>query len=334
MPSTPTMLRVSASPMPVQPQLVARPAAEETYAAAGLQLQQDEKDARLVELLQFAATHGCDDLEPEPAVALLEEVSWDVTEALERLTGTRRGQGHQSILTQAATDLEHLRMQQEEWDRSLQAEEHHRAALRRAARRAARHAARQDMMARQEALARHQGFALSPQGHDDEMSMENGHMDENSFGGSAPLTLGGQPSAGASYLNNRLYGDGLLDQSYSQEEQEDGMGFHALVQALIRTQDEADLQDAVRLSAEEAYSGSFGAPPVDEVALEQASRICAYGGKQVGESHDDACAICLEGFEKGDSLRVLQCRHSFHLACVDQWLAQSGQCPLCKHSID
>jgi len=324
--STPATMRVSASPTSTQPQLVARPVAEETHATAGLQLPQDEKDARLVELLQFAATHGCDDLEPEPAVALLEELNWDVTEALERLTGTRRGQGRQSVLTQAATDLDHLRMQQEEWDRSLQAEEHHHAALRRAARRAARHAARQEMVARQEALARHQGFALSPQGHDDEMSMESGHMDENSFGS--------QPSAGASYLNHRLYGDGLLDQSYSQEEQEDGMGFHALVQALIRTQDEADLQDAVRLSAEEAYSGSFGAPPVDEVALEQASRICAYGGKQVGESHDDACAICLEGFEKGDSLRVLQCRHSFHLACVDQWLAQSGQCPVCKHSID
>lgn len=329
MPSTPTMLRVSASPMPAQPHLVARPAAEEAQATTGLQLQrdekdslqlpQDEKDARLVELLQFAATHGCDDLEPEPAVALLEELSWDVTEALERLTGTRRGQGHQSVLTQAATDLEHLRMQQEEWDRSLQAEEHHHTALRRAARRAARHAARQD------AVVRRQGLAVSPQGHDEEMSLDSGHMDENS--------LGGQPSAGAPYFNTSLYGDGMLDQSYSQEEQDDAMGFHALVQALIRTQDEADLQDAVRLSAEEAYSGSFGAPPVDEVALEQATHIRSYGGKKVGQSHDDACAICLEGFEKGDPLRVLQCRHSFHLACVDQWLAQSGQCPVCKHSI-
>lgn len=314
------MLRVPASPMPAQPQLVARPVAEETHATAGLRLQQNEKDARLVELLQFAATHGCDDLEPEPAVALLEELSWDVTEALERLTGTRRGQGHQSVLTQAATDLEHLRMQQEEWDRSLQAEERHHAVLRRAARRAARHNARQD------ALARHQGFALSPQSQDDEMSMESGHMDENS--------LGGRPSSGAPYLNSSLYGDGLLDQTYSQVEQDSAMGFHALVQALIRTQDEADLQDAVRLSAEEAYSGGFGAPPVDDVALEQASHIFTYGGKQVVESHDDACTICLERFEKGDALRVLQCRHSFHLACVDQWLARSGQCPVCKHSID
>ena len=32
------------------------------------------------------------------------------------------------------------------------------------------------------------------------------------------------------------------------------------------------------------------------------------------------CAICLEGFVKGDRVRVLPCKHVFHLNEVDAWL--------------
>ncbi|KAI8874480.1 hypothetical protein GQ42DRAFT_112886, partial [Ramicandelaber brevisporus] len=43
------------------------------------------------------------------------------------------------------------------------------------------------------------------------------------------------------------------------------------------------------------------------------------------------CSICLEQFAIGDMVRVLNCRHVFHTACIDPWLSTaSALCPLCK----
>lgn len=107
------------------------------------------------------------------------------------------------------------------------------------------------------------------------------------------------------------------------------VGMHALLHALMRTQDEADLQDAMRQSSEEAYSGSFSVPPVDEAVLQCVTKTSQFNSKDA----QDQCSVCLMDFEHGDSLRTLECAHRFHMACVDQWLAQSGQCPVCKKQV-
>ncbi|GJJ15819.1 hypothetical protein Clacol_010097 [Clathrus columnatus] len=46
------------------------------------------------------------------------------------------------------------------------------------------------------------------------------------------------------------------------------------------------------------------------------------------------CAICLEDFVKGDKVRVLPCRHIFHMEEVDDWLIHRKKlCPICKHDV-
>ncbi|XP_074584734.1 receptor homology region, transmembrane domain- and RING domain-containing protein 1-like [Curcuma longa] len=48
----------------------------------------------------------------------------------------------------------------------------------------------------------------------------------------------------------------------------------------------------------------------------------------------ETCAICLEDYKDGESLRVLPCQHDFHLVCVDSWLTKWGTfCPVCKHDM-
>merc|ERR1712113_373797 len=44
------------------------------------------------------------------------------------------------------------------------------------------------------------------------------------------------------------------------------------------------------------------------------------------------CSICLVDFEPGVSLRTLWCNHFFHQACVDRWLAERDECPVCRVS--
>lgn len=48
----------------------------------------------------------------------------------------------------------------------------------------------------------------------------------------------------------------------------------------------------------------------------------------------DTCAVCLEDYRFGESLRLLPCQHAFHLSCIDSWLTKWGtSCPVCKHDI-
>ncbi|KAL6079111.1 RING-H2 finger protein ATL2L [Balamuthia mandrillaris] len=47
-----------------------------------------------------------------------------------------------------------------------------------------------------------------------------------------------------------------------------------------------------------------------------------------------SCAICLSDYETGENVRFLPCRHHFHAACVDRWLATNKSCPFCKRCID
>ncbi|KAL3638685.1 hypothetical protein CASFOL_016592 [Castilleja foliolosa] len=50
-------------------------------------------------------------------------------------------------------------------------------------------------------------------------------------------------------------------------------------------------------------------------------------------SYDAVCAICLCEYRESETLRMLpDCRHCFHVMCVDVWLKLNASCPFCRSS--
>ncbi|XBJ11801.1 RING-H2 finger protein ATL67-like [Aegilops tauschii subsp. strangulata] len=46
-----------------------------------------------------------------------------------------------------------------------------------------------------------------------------------------------------------------------------------------------------------------------------------------------ACSICLCEYRDGEMQRIMpECRHRFHLMCLDAWLRRSASCPVCRNS--
>ncbi|KAI9304261.1 hypothetical protein BJ944DRAFT_267112 [Cunninghamella echinulata] len=45
----------------------------------------------------------------------------------------------------------------------------------------------------------------------------------------------------------------------------------------------------------------------------------------------EKCLVCLDDFIPKQSVRILKCRHVFHVECVDRWLVEShNSCPICR----
>ncbi|CAK4066906.1 unnamed protein product [Aphanomyces euteiches] len=47
-------------------------------------------------------------------------------------------------------------------------------------------------------------------------------------------------------------------------------------------------------------------------------------------SCDPMCSICLEDMQENESCVRLRCEHTFHMACVSEWLRRDVSCPLCR----
>ncbi|XP_053696366.1 E3 ubiquitin-protein ligase KCMF1-like [Sabethes cyaneus] len=44
---------------------------------------------------------------------------------------------------------------------------------------------------------------------------------------------------------------------------------------------------------------------------------------------DEECPICWDPFSDSDS-RQLNCKHTFHSECIQQWVDQNNSCPMCR----
>uniref|UniRef100_A0ACD5TEP6 Uncharacterized protein n=1 Tax=Avena sativa TaxID=4498 RepID=A0ACD5TEP6_AVESA len=82
-----------------------------------------------------------------------------------------------------------------------------------------------------------------------------------------------------------------------------------------------------------------GAPGASPVGLDPAV-IASYpkapfsrAAAAAAGSTETACSICLCEYRDGEMQRLMpECRHRFHLMCLDAWLRRSASCPVCRSS--
>ncbi|KAF5795315.1 putative transcription factor C2H2 family [Helianthus annuus] len=51
------------------------------------------------------------------------------------------------------------------------------------------------------------------------------------------------------------------------------------------------------------------------------------------EEEEDICAICLQEFEVGETCVALECNHGYHQECIEKWLQQKNNCPICRAKV-
>ncbi|MED6133336.1 hypothetical protein PIB30_027370 [Stylosanthes scabra] len=58
-----------------------------------------------------------------------------------------------------------------------------------------------------------------------------------------------------------------------------------------------------------------------------------FNGKNNAVNVDSICSICLCEYKDLEMLRMMpECRHCFHVSCLDSWLKLNGSCPVCRNS--
>nr|VDD53630.1 unnamed protein product [Brassica oleracea] len=50
------------------------------------------------------------------------------------------------------------------------------------------------------------------------------------------------------------------------------------------------------------------------------------------EEVNDMCIVCFGNYSQHNNLCTLTCGHSFHFACIDQWLRRNISCPIRRES--
>lgn len=91
---------------------------------------------------------------------------------------------------------------------------------------------------------------------------------------------------------------------------------------------------AVQMDALAGRTQPAAARPSDLRMLPVHSFVAAADGGGGGDGGaKETCPICLDAFAAGDAVKTTPCLHQFHSECIDRWLLQKAECPVCKTSV-
>ncbi|KAK1431021.1 hypothetical protein QVD17_14212 [Tagetes erecta] len=68
----------------------------------------------------------------------------------------------------------------------------------------------------------------------------------------------------------------------------------------------------------------------DSISDHVKTRIFASSRTVAADEEPNFCVICQMDFEDEEKIRVLDCRHEYHVECIKKWLNVKNNCPICK----
>ncbi|KAL5727126.1 RING-type E3 ubiquitin transferase [Ranunculus cassubicifolius] len=84
---------------------------------------------------------------------------------------------------------------------------------------------------------------------------------------------------------------------------------------------------------EAARNGENSVCGLDQIVINSYPKFQFCKSKIVEEGGDTVCSICLCDYKEGEMLRMMpDCKHHFHVFCVDAWLRLHASCPVCRNS--
>ncbi|MBA0862831.1 hypothetical protein Goshw_013377 [Gossypium schwendimanii] len=90
---------------------------------------------------------------------------------------------------------------------------------------------------------------------------------------------------------------------------------------------EHDEENVVVFGLDRAVINSY---PKFRFSKEEVSTAVEVMGSSAGNT---ICSICLCEYRESEMLRMMpECRHCFHVTCIDAWLKLNGSCPVCRNS--
>ena len=54
--------------------------------------------------------------------------------------------------------------------------------------------------------------------------------------------------------------------------------------------------------------------------------------RKIGASSRE-CVFCYEKFQNNEIVRILPCKHYFHIGCLKPWLECNTSCPVCRFDV-
>eukprot|EP00667_Euglena_gracilis_P005955 EG_transcript_5999 len=93
------------------------------------------------------------------------------------------------------------------------------------------------------------------------------------------------------------------------------------------------LRAAPRTPEPPAASPGLAPQDIEGASVRKSFKKEEHGSHDEEKTYCYECILCLAEYEDGDELRAFRCDHTFHVACVDEWLKRSKACPLCSEDI-